>query len=49
MLWRLHLDHPNFRYLKLLFPKLFYNKDLICHCLKVNHVNLQNIVVLIFH
>lgn len=28
MLWRLQLGHPNFRYLKFLFSKLFQNKDL---------------------
>ena len=27
MLWHFRLDHPNFQYLKHLFPSLFNNKD----------------------
>jgi len=43
MLWHYRLGHPNFLYLKHLFPDLFKNKIQICFLVKF--VNLQNIIV----
>ena len=45
MMWHFRLDHPNFRYLKHLFPSLFTNKDArsfhcdICQLLKHTRSN----------
>ena len=44
MLWHYRLGHPNFQYLKYLFPNLFKNKSLF----NVKFASLLNIIVHLF-